>query len=222
MFNVYTPSYNKAYYVLEAIKSVRNQTCGDFKYWIAENSNDERTKSMVHDYVTKLGDKRIVLLDEEHDQGPKYYPSVYLNKYMEKMNDDDFVVWLSDDDLLKPNCLERIKQEVSAGDKDIVYWSLVTSYMENCEWVDRHTRIADKVISRGTNIDCMLDGGQISHKVSCIRELEKPYWREVWDNDTAHCDGTFFNRLIVRYPFYPINEVLSTKRTFNQSVFTKK
>lgn len=222
MFNVYTPSFNKADYVLDAIKSVMAQSFDNFCYFIAENSTDMRTKEVVHDYVDSLHDPRIFLFDEHHDQGEKYYPSVYLNKYMEEMPDNAFVVWLSDDDLLKSNCLERVYQEIADDTKDVVYWSLNTDYLVDNMWTTKHTRHADRIIPIGENVDCRLDGGQIAHRVKCIDMLSKPYWREIWDNDTAHCDGIFFNRLIEHFPFYPINEVLSTKRTFNQSVFTQK
>jgi len=219
-FSIFTPCFNKREIVLEAIQSVVSQTYTDFTYFIAENSNDVVTRQIVRDYVEDLHDNRIVLIEEYPNRFiPAYYSSVYMNKYLEFMK--GIVVWLSDDDLLKPNCLERLNQEFT-DDKDVVYWSLDTDYLVDNMWITKHTRHANRIVPIGENVDCMLDGGQIAHRVKCIDMLSKPYWREIWDNDTAHCDGIFFNRLIQHFPFYPIDEVLSTKRTFNKSVFTQK
>ena len=222
MISVFTPSFNKLELVRNAIDSVMHQTSKDFAYWIAENSTDPYTKGVVDHIIERYQDNRILLIHEYPDRSQKKYASsVYMNKYLDYMK--GIVVWLSDDDLLMPNCFQRIEEEFSRHpEANVVYWSMTTSIWNGELFVPTDTRKAEKIITKGTNVDCMLDSGQIAFKVDCLKGLEKPYWREEMDNDTAHCDGIFFNRIVQNNNFYPINEVLSIKRTGPESVFTKK
>lgn len=221
-FDVFTPSFNKMDMVRKCIDSVMNQSHKDFVYWIIENSTDPYAKMMVHSIVERYEDPRIILIDEYPDRRiPAYVSSVYMNKYLEYMKGG--VVWLSDDDYLYPNALEEINKAFESNpEASVVYWGLQSDFQEGESFVTKHIRYAKDIVKRGTNVDCMLDGGQICHKVECVKKIEKPYWREIWDNDTAHCDGIFFNRLVMHYDFHPIDKVLSVKRTSNISNFTKK
>lgn len=220
MIHVFTPSFNKKSLVKDCIDSVMNQRYKNFTYWIIENSTDIETKEWVHKVVEQYHDPRIILVDEYVDRSiPHDVSGTLFNKYLEYMN--GIILWRSDDDLLDPSALEIINEELKDDKKDIVYWSMATQAWNNNGFVHRDTRYARNIIDIGTNVDCMIDNGQMAFRSDCLKELTKPYWRTQLDNDTAHADGIFMNRLVERNRFYPIYATLSIKRTGPLSEYTK-
>lgn len=224
--SVITPSFNKPPYVLEAIQSVLNQTFQDFEYHIVDNSTDGVTTKIIGDFIKdqqldlhKVHFTERYFLEEERK---KVYPTtVIINEFLEESY-GDFIFYLSDDDYFLPNCFERVMQEFDRHpEAKVIYFGLkVIDNVQN-HWQDVSVLKADHKLAKGTNMDCMLDGGQVVFRKECIKQLTQPYFRTEMDNDTAHCDGIFLNRLSALYDFYNIPDILAVKRRTSISTFIK-
>jgi len=220
--SVITPSFNKAKYVVEAITSVMKQSLEDFEYWIIENSTEKDAKRAVHELVKGYQDRRLILVDEYFapEQRQQAYPTaVILNKYFDCMR-GEYVFYLSDDDLIAPNCLQAMVEPLEAHPD----WMVVYAGLEDIA-ADGHLikRIdADRVIYAPYVVDCVLDGGQVMIRKSAFGQVEKPYYDENPLEPVArHCDGTFLTKFSTRWNFYPVNQLLITHRRTPLSAWTK-
>jgi spore maturation protein CgeD len=212
--SVITPSYNKPDYILRAIDSVVNQTHKDIEYYILENSTDMTVKEKIVDHVQ---DSRIYYTDEFFTDRKTQYPTtVLLNKYLPLL-EGDIIMYLSDDDYFLPNCFEKVVNLfTSTPDAKVVYFGLSIQGPAGNE-VSKIP--ANEKLPVGHNMDCMLDGGQVAFRRECLEKLPQPIYKTEMNNETAHCDGIFLNRLSKEYEFYNIPDILAVKQRTNISTF---
>ena len=205
--SVLTPSYNKSLYVLDAIKSVVNQSLKSFEYFVIDNSTDESTRNLVSSYIKELNDDRVKLFIEDYskEEREKYYiPSRIINKYYDMMN-GEYVFYLSDDDIVDSECFEIMSNFLKEIDCDICSCWLSRERWRNGEKVQHSGDIVPgRIISIGESVDCVYDGGQIMHRLSCLKEIDKPYYPEIRDGSNHHCDGLFLNKLTKKYQIYNV------------------
>ena len=125
---VITPSYNKNEYALEAIRSVLNQTFTDFEYWIIENSNDRITRDKIRRIAET--DKRIKYIEKdfsEQERRELYITSLILNEFYPQAN-SEYIFYLSDDDIIYPNCLARCVEFMEKDKRmQVGYFSLAVT-----------------------------------------------------------------------------------------------
>lgn len=228
--SIITPSYNKARYVLDGIDSILKQTYPDFEYWIIENSTDKETRKIVKEKAKT--DPRIVYVEEDYtdeERGAQYITAYILNQYLPKLK-GKYILYMSDDDLLQPDCL-----------KDSVAY--MEDESEEKRWVSYHSQLLSRVrddgsfeqvstmkasVKRGFNsvnpqVDCMLDGGQMMMRRECLDYIEQPYYPTDLPN-ASHCDGLFMEKLAKHFSFWPIpneNKALSIHRRVNESTWVK-
>jgi glycosyltransferase involved in cell wall biosynthesis len=232
--DIITPSFNKPVYVKECIDSVMAQTYKDFNYWIVDNSNDGETRRIVDKIVDNYHDPRILIFHEDYlevSRADWYIPAVILNTYYPQMK-AEYQFYISDDDLLLPNCIERMVTYMELNKNVMVTYhsqKSVRIFSQGATNQDNQimgtteigTREAKDIVRVGMGVDCMLDGGQIMFRKSCLDKLEPPYYpEENKEHIASHCDGTFMNKLNKLYDFYPVNEVLSIHRVTPQSKWT--
>jgi len=217
---VITPSYNKGKYISGAIKSVLQQTFTDWNYTIIENSTDTTTRSLVHSFI----DPRITIIDEdipEELRRSEYMTAVLLNRYMPQMK-GDLIFYLSDDDMFMNNCFSicvdfmRVHQEAQVG-----YFSMIDTREDANGYFNQ---ISERQVSSkwpvGSNMDCMLDGGEVFFRRSVLDTIEQPYFVTDLPN-AAHCDGLFLNKISSKFAFYPVPPVLLTHRRTRLSTWVK-
>jgi glycosyltransferase involved in cell wall biosynthesis len=217
--SVFTPSHNKRGYAAEAIRSVLAQEFTDFEYWILENSTDGgATREVI---APLLGDPRIVY--EEIDLTPEeragsYPAALVLNRYYPKAS-GDIIFYLSDDDLLEPDCLRKCVAFMGDG-VDVCWFSQAQR--------NEHGNPAGYIgathpAGAGTfhpGVDCRIDGGQVVHRRSCLDVIGHPYFDENPDPSVAcHADGLFLQRLADVFTFHPLNETLGVKRCLPSSTW---
>jgi glycosyltransferase involved in cell wall biosynthesis len=225
--SVFTPSYNKGNFAVEAIKSVLSQTFSDFEYWVLENSTDAQTREQVREIARS--DKRIryVELDFSKEVRQKEYVApLILNEYYPKAN-GEYIFYLADDDLIYSHCFETcMKFMENRNDAHVGYFSL--KIVE--EYKSGKFRYVSEILAShergfGTDdphVDCRLDHGQIIYRTACLQELEQPYLPTALSQDTHHCDGLFMEKLAAKYTFYPItSEYLLEHRRTSLSTFTR-
>lgn len=103
---ILTAAYNKPRHLAEAGETVLAQTHQDWEWWIVLNGPTPEVVGVAEDFVFR--DSRIQVFLEATDEDERrriYWPSVIWNRYVPQMA-SDAVLWLSDDDLLAPACLE--------------------------------------------------------------------------------------------------------------------
>jgi len=204
--SILTPSYNKSIYVLDSIKSVIGQTFKDIEYFIVENSTDEKTRGLVDNYVKSLNDPRVHLFFEDYPAATRiqyYVPSLIINKYFDLMH-GDYILYLSDDDILDLECVEKVMDMLKTG-VSACSFKLRKQIWRNGKFVaDNGDITPSHKTALGEGIDCVIDGGQIVISKACLPKLGQPYYRVAKDGDSHHCDGLFLNRLTKIVHIFPI------------------
>ncbi len=237
--SVFIPSFNKGAYVLDALRSVFAQTTPDWELWILENSNDGRTHLIVENFLyEQLGARylndwaakgvyyeRLEGEEIEKKRREMYIPAWLLNVYYPEAS-GKYIFYLSDDDLIDPECLEVMAAELDANPGyRVVYASMrqgsPTGPGDCGPWPDIGIPALDPKMFPGS-VDCRVDGGQIMHHKTCLDALAYPYFEENPDSTVArHADGLFLERLVGRFPFWPIPRYLITHRWTSLSAWSK-
>jgi spore maturation protein CgeD len=226
--SVFLLSYNKGEYVLDAMRSVFAQTMTDWELWLLENSNDGVTHEIVANeidrYLESFSGEPLGIVHYERLEGEeverqrkeKYIATWLLNVYLpEAFGDYAFI--LSDDDLIDADCFEVMAGELDANPSHhVVYAGLrttgVSSPGEIGPFPDAGIPARD-VKSFPGSVDSRIDGGQIMFRKTCLDHLVPPYWEETSHGSIArHSDGVFMERLVGRFPFWPIDKYLITHR----------
>lgn len=233
--SVYLPSYNKGEYVLDAMRSVFGQSRTDWELWLLENSNDNGVTRAIVDreldsQPPEIREKVIyeVLEGEEIEKtrASKYMTAWLLNVYYPEAH-GDYIFYLSDDDLIDPDCLEVMARDLDDNPSHhVVYASLrhgtPTGPGDCGPWPDIGIPALDPRMFPGS-VDSCIDGGQIMHRKSCLDALVYPYFEEVTENAVArHADGIFMERLVGRFPFWPVPKYLITHRWTPLSVWSPR
>jgi len=203
---IITPSFNKGKYILDNINSVLSQTHQDWQHLIIDNSIDNNiTRNIIKDYLTTINDSRIIYIERNftpEERHISYIPSLIINEYIEWAK--DYIFYLSDDDYIKPNCLEKMVNYLDSNlDKSVCWITSQIYVLRDNEFIFNNEITADMLLTQGRELDCCLDGGQILFRKSCLDKLEKPYYQTTRDG-CNHCDGTFLTKLSKEYPMYPV------------------
>jgi glycosyltransferase involved in cell wall biosynthesis len=215
--SVITPSYNKKKYIKDAIDSVLNQTLTDFEYVIVDNSTEIETRMFLRDTVK---DTRINLVEEDYDiefRKYHYIPALILNNWLDKLK-GEFIFYLSDDDTIDIRLFDKCVTFLETSGADVCYVGMQSiTTKDGVVWVDDGRIMADNFLPKGSNCDCMLDGGCIMVRKTALQQLERPYFTDEWIN-ASHCDGIFLTKLCASFDFHPMHEMLLTHRRTEISI----
>lgn len=223
--SVFMPSFNKGGYVLDGIRSVVAQTMPDWELWVMENSTDDATRELIRDSGL-LDDSRIIY--EDIDLSPDKRGSVnmmgwLLNQYYPLAN-GEYIFYLSDDDLVDPECFAEMAGYLDDTGYDVCWASLRCTGCSGPGDVGpfENSGIAAREIKEQGRIDGLVDGGQIMHRKTCLDNLDRPYFYEGNVYDMArHIDGMFMEKLAGYCKFYPVDKWLMTHRFTSVSTYTK-
>jgi glycosyltransferase involved in cell wall biosynthesis len=98
--SVGVPVYNGERYIREALDSALKQTFADFEVIIADNNSNDATEEICRDYTTRDSRVKFIRHDENH--------GVHWNfRFVVQQARGRFFTWLSHDDALEPQFLER-------------------------------------------------------------------------------------------------------------------
>ena len=92
-------TYNQAYYIDEAIKSVINQDFDDWQLSIINDGCTDRTQEVVEEF---LGDPRIMYILNEENKGQPYSRNMAV-----KWSEGDYICVLDSDDIMLEGALRR-------------------------------------------------------------------------------------------------------------------
>ena len=95
------PVYNGAAHLPATLDSVRAQTFQDWTLVVSDNASTDESREIVEKYAAS--DERIVLLENHANQGAVWN----YNNAFRKAPVTEYFMWLSADDVLKPDYLSR-------------------------------------------------------------------------------------------------------------------
>lgn len=120
MFSIVVPLYNTPIkFLKQMIKSVQNQTYGNWQLCLADGSDKQH--GYVGEYVNSLNDTRIYYKKLDENKGI----ADNTNECIE-MATGDFIALFDHDDLLHPSALFEMAKAISERDADFVYTDEVT------------------------------------------------------------------------------------------------
>jgi len=128
LVTIVTPSFNQGQFIEDTILSVLNQTYKNIQYIIVDGGSTDNTMEVVNKYAD-----RIDIIIHEKDKGQ----SDAINKGF-KLAKGELVGWLNSDDILYPDCVEKIVElYVNKPDGAIYHCSILDWINENGVFVDR-------------------------------------------------------------------------------------
>lgn len=233
LVSVFLPSFNKGEYVLDAMRSVFAQTRVRWELWILENSNDGVTNLIVerelfrlcYDTDPRVHYERLEGPEIEHRRANSYITCWLLNVYYPEAN-GEYIFYLSDDDVIDPDCFEVMAGELDANPEYGVVYAGLRLHVgakpgETGPFPDTGIPALD-IKSFPGSCDCKMDGGQVMHRKVCLDAMVFPYFDDAkGGHDANHADGVFLERLVGRYQFFPIPKYLITHRRTEISLWTR-
>jgi len=194
--------WNKPRYIGDAKHSVEKQTRRDFRHAIERD-------------------------DGSRDWGGRYPPAAYWNETMKAASPDDYLCWLSDDDLLLPNYIEDLAGCLDAnpeidccyGGSQVEVWDEGGKII-NAEFLPHG---GYNVFDSNWSPGCKMDGGQFMVRRSALDRLDWPWCPEAMSTDPAtpaialpsrYCDALFMNKIANMVGMFPVKkQVMINRRT---------
>ena len=137
LFSIVTVCYNSEKTIETTIKSILNQTCQDYEYWIIDGKSTDRTVQIIQQYEPLFQGKLKWI--SEKDQG--IYDA--MNKGIEHSS-GELIGILNSDDYYESDALEKIAKVYHGEPYCIVYgmirtirdWKEVMVYLKNHELLE--------------------------------------------------------------------------------------
>lgn len=119
--SIITPSYNQGQFIERTIQSVLNQSYKQIEYILIDGGSNDNTMEIVERYRNK-----IEIIVHEKDKGQ----SDAINKGF-KMATGSIVGWLNSDDILYPNCIEKIVYLANLHPDGCIYYPAIIDIIDN-------------------------------------------------------------------------------------------
>jgi len=190
---------NKPQYLPDALASLEAQTRRDFRHILQMD-------------------------DGSRDWGGRYPPAVFLNETMKALDPDDYLCWLSDDDLLLPNFIEDLAGYLDAHPQaGCCYGGAEVVLMGADGATSHHQRLPPPELPEGTwpVYDFAwvpfrrIGSGQFMVRRSVLDLIAYPYVPE--DSEPAiagECDGWLLSKIAMVTDIPPIrSEVMISRIT---------
>lgn len=182
--------WNKPDYVKEAIASVQAQTRRDF----------------VH----------IVQPDTYRGWRGRYPPAVAYNEWAREAPMEDYISWLSDDDLLQPNYVADLAGCLDVHPEYECVYGQSRHVMSHPKLGERFIRNLPAewplpVLEVNFTPGYRIDGGQFMIRRSALERIPYPYYGEGYVN-AGVCDADYMNKIVQHFPIYPVQKQVMVNR----------
>lgn len=159
LITIITPSYNQGQFIEETILSVLNQTYKNFQYIIVDGGSTDSTMDVVQRYKDKID---IIIHEKDNGQTDAINKGFRLAK-------GELVGWINSDDILYPDCLEKIVALYQSHPDGSIYYSSHNNI------IDRNGVLLNTIVKNIPNKNHLLN---------------VDYW--------LHQQGSFYNTAMVR------------------------
>jgi hypothetical protein len=196
MIRVITLS-NKPDLLLDAIESVKNQ---------------KRFGDVVH----------IIGRDDGIYQSNIYKPAVFFYNEIQRSDDNDYICWLSDDDVMQPNYTKALGDYLDEHPEIMACYGSAKCILYDPpkfnKEIGRH--LADRVFSKdsGESPCCAIDGSQVLARAKAYKDIVFP----ITEESCRISDGIIMQKIASLYPIVPVPtpDFLMLLRTTPQSAHT--
>jgi glycosyltransferase involved in cell wall biosynthesis len=128
LVSIITPSFNQGKFIEETILSVLSQTYHKIEFIIVDGGSTDNTMAVVDKYSNKID-----IIIHEKDEGQ----TDAINKGFKRAK-GELVGWINSDDILYPECVEKIVELYKKHPSGAVY------YHSNLDWIDDQSRLISK------------------------------------------------------------------------------
>ncbi|MDH8701710.1 glycosyltransferase involved in cell wall biosynthesis [Dysgonomonadaceae bacterium PH5-43] len=119
--SIITPSYNQGQFIEHTIKSVLNQTYKNIEYIVVDGGSTDNTMEIVDRYRDKID-----IVIHEKDKGQ----SDAINKGF-KLATGTLLGWINSDDVLYPDCVEKLVEKYNAEPDGAVYYNSKLDFIDS-------------------------------------------------------------------------------------------
>lgn len=117
---IVTPSFNQGRFIEMTIQSVLNQTYKDIQYIIVDGGSTDETMEVIEKYRDKID-----IIIHEKDKGQ----TDAINKGF-RLAKGELVGWINSDDILYPNCVEKIVTLYKNNPKASIYYYSINNIID--------------------------------------------------------------------------------------------
>ena len=139
--SIITPSYNQGEFIEQTIQSVLNQTYRNIEYIIVDGGSTDQTLAIINQYRNQID-----VVISEKDKGQ----SNAINKGF-KIATGELVGWINSDDLLYPDCVEKIVELYNQHPDGSIY------YASSLDYIDREGKLLYKSVRKIPNRNYLLN-----------------------------------------------------------------
>jgi len=141
LVSIVTPSFNQGQFIEETILSILNQTYRYTQYIVVDGGSTDNTMEVVNKYRD-----RIDIIIHEKDKGQ----ADAINKGF-KLAKGELVGWINSDDILYPDCVEKIVELYNTNKDGAIYYCSIH------DWIDEYGTFLYKKIVSIPNKDYLLN-----------------------------------------------------------------
>ena len=179
LVSIILPVYNGQKYIRESIESVINQTYENWELLILDDCSSDNTPIIVNEYV--LRDARI-----------KYYKNEKNLKLPRNLNKGfslskgEYLTWTSDDNMYKPEAIEKMVNILETTGKQFVYAScrIIDSQGKEIEYIMVDEKNKKSILGSNPVGACFLYTREVYKAIGdydsdCILVEDLDYWQRI-------------------------------------------
>ena len=191
-------SYNRPTLIKETLKSISDSTCRDWRLVLIDDASDFPIEDIAKSVLSKEEWSRTTFIKipdtkEEKLARKGSWTGLWANNLIRVMP-SDFVVWVCDDDLLKPDYLEKLCKYYEENPEVMYSFAHVETFGEadGTSWLNKPFPVDPY---------CQVDASQVSWRSECFKEggVRFPYPK------TSCLDSELFGQLCRKYGLCPFN-----------------
>ena len=112
LVSIFIPTYNASCCIDETLNSVLSQTCTNLEVWVVDDCSTDSTPQILDAWASQ--DSRVKVLHKERNEG--FVPFSWNHVF--PLLTGEFTLYLSHDDLLSADCIEKLvaKQQEAGAD----------------------------------------------------------------------------------------------------------
>lgn len=160
LFSVCIPTYNRAQYLKDAIKSVLCQSFKDYEIIVYDDNSEDETEKVVKTF----NDSRIRYYKGEENRGRPYARNQCI-----KLAKGKWIVWLDDDDIMMPDLLANYAVNIKSFPSVSVFYLLSLIYLDMKTGERWYWKTEDYYFSNNTCIRKLMRGSVIPNPGVCVR-----------------------------------------------------
>jgi SAM-dependent methyltransferase len=178
----------------------------------------EEAKASVARQTRQAGLVHQIAIDNgTRDWGGRYPPNVWINEMAERADPEDYLLFLSDDDLLLPNAVEDLAGYLDSHPDAMACYGAGTMYVHEPPKPDRALgRFPADTDEHGKrSLGGVVGSGMVMWRAKAWREVGP--LPEQADSDTPLSDGAWFTKIAKRLGLYAIHKDVIYTRVTRQS-----